>query len=159
MPGHFVHFLFSPAYTIHDDPLIFPDACVSNAEGAGNLLFISTPSHTLLEYTVYHSYSDYAMGPFFRRWQRLGSVERYYGLTAAQYNEEVAGLTHLEGHCFASFSGGVALYSRPSAQLPPHLFNHYRLSIGDPIEFWNAWKVEYAGPVERPEWVASRARL
>ena len=103
MPGHYVHFLFSPACTIHGDPRIRPDSLVGDMpvggrQGVGSLLFISTPSQKLLEYLVFHSYTDYAMGVFLRRWQPLGTVQSYYKLAAAHCNEDVAGRIHLEGY-------------------------------------------------------------
>ena len=64
MPGHYVHFLFSPAYDMGDGK-VYPHHHGRSLGMVGSLLFISTPSQKLSDYQNHHFLSEFAMGPWF----------------------------------------------------------------------------------------------
>ena len=90
MPGFHVHSLYAPAVSIGD--LLLPGLCIEGAqpvdgrndiaptvyEPAGTLMLMSTKTHRLQDYVIYHRLGVYSMGPFSEDWQYLATVGEYY---------------------------------------------------------------------------------
>ena len=91
------------------------------------LLFVSTSTHCLRDYAIYHSQAIYSMGPFNQDWEHLGSVNEFYddiGNEVSQANlYALAGPTFTEGWALSSRDGvSVDYYMRHSGQRPVHMF-------------------------------------
>ena len=51
-----------------------------------------------------------------------------------------------------SWSGGVDLYCKTMEQPPLDVFEHYRLHVAEPSDWWRARGFNYIGMISMPEW-------
>ena len=155
MPGFYVHYIFAPAIDIAGD--MRTGLCVDEEyTSVGSLLFVSTPSHLLSDYTAYWSYGEYAMGPLHQTWRAMGRAADYYSNVRSEVTpssmRELGGPVFMECYVYAGYDGNLDFYVRTSTTRPMHRFTHYVLEISEPENWWQARHYRLVRRVDCAEW-------
>ena len=143
MPGHFVHCIVSPAVLVGDRLCSGLDRPGHDYGSVGTLLFLSTPAQQLSLYDVYHSDAEFSLGPFHQRWVSLGTIV------------DLCGWMYTEGFCFSAGEGGCDFYARASTNRPSFRYAHYKLSIANPADFWQARDYVFVKRADMPKWAVT----
>ena len=164
MPGHHVHAIIVPAHDVEGD-LCFGLEGDGAYRSVGTIMLMSTPSHRLSQYELFHSYAEFSMGPFSRSWHRLGTYESEYG-----YNDElhlnpltmISLFEHIHTDIYVFFAGyddQLDLYVKSAMTRPVITWSHYKVPGRDPGEFWNAPHYVFIKTMDMAEWAPPQAPI
>ena len=101
------------------------------------LCFLSTRSHQLEDYSVWHSNGEPVMGPFNRSWDHIGRAGSLFNVppnepVSYESKQRLCGINwpHYDVYMFESFNEGIDVYVRRATARPAHHFVHYHIDGG-----------------------------
>ena len=168
----FAHALYTPAVEQSFPGFRKPvpvGAQVAPGPTSGSLLFVSDETGNLKRYAIYHTDSNYGMGPFHQAYVHYGRVDAFYGIWP-NTPYVVADWPNIHGLCgegssimelfaFSSVEGGVDLYVRTVEQEPADVYQRYKVDVGHPDDWWRARSYTFVGASAWPGWSEPMARL
>ena len=155
---HCIHIIYAPALEVAKILQFGTDCGDQPYLSVGTMMLVSTPTHHLPEYELYHSQAEYTMGPFSRQWNELGRFSKIFGKNISGTKMQIFGAIHSEAYAFNGREGGVDFYVRAALTVPAMRYHHYWLNIADNTNFWKAKGYDYMGTVDKANWAKKQYR-